>query len=93
MVTYLTVGHHEEGSSSTGLHNHSEELGVDSAEGGVPGGLGDPDVVIALLPFGVGAKNMPKLRLTNHTKRHFESGGFLGPEKVLIISLKSQYGC
>ena len=43
----------QKGSASTGLNDDGQELGVDGAEGRVPGGLGHSDVVVALLALGV----------------------------------------
>ena len=73
------MGYHKESSTTSGLHDDSEEFGVDATEGGIPGGLGDPNIVIALLTLAIGTKHMSKLRLTNHTERHFKAVGFLGP--------------
>ncbi len=38
----------EEGTTAFGLKNHGDVLGVNGAEGGVPGILGEPDTIIAL---------------------------------------------
>ena len=60
-LNYLVVGENQEGSSSSRLHDTCDELGVYTAEERVPGGLGDANVVIALLPLEVGTKHVPEL--------------------------------
>lgn len=60
----------QKGSTSSGLDNDCQKLGVDTAECRVPGRLGDTDVVIALLSFPIGAKDVAKLALSHHSERH-----------------------
>ena len=52
-MNYLVVREHQECASSSRLHDTCDELGVYTAEERVPGGLGDANVVIALLPLEV----------------------------------------
>ena len=55
---YLGMWQDKKGPAAPRLHDNGEELGVDGAEGGVPRGLGHPDVVIALFPLQVGPEHV-----------------------------------
>jgi hypothetical protein len=67
---YLSMWKDEKGPAAARLHNNGEELGVDGAEGGVPGGLGHADVVITLLPLQVGPEHVAELGLPHHAEGH-----------------------
>lgn len=67
---HLAQGQDNESSSTAGIHNHGHKLGVDRAEVAVPGHLGDPNVIIALVGLQRLAKNMAELTGPDHLPRH-----------------------
>jgi len=67
---HLAQGQYNKSSSTTGIHNHGHKLGVDGAEVAVPGHLGDPDVIIALVCLHRLAKDMAELTGPDHLPRH-----------------------
>lgn len=70
MWMHLAQGQDNESSSTAGIHNHGHKLGVDRAEVAVPGHLGDPNVIIALVGLQRLAKNMAELTGPDHLPRH-----------------------
>lgn len=67
---HLAQGQDDESSSTAGIHNHGHKFGVDRAEVAVPGHLGDPDVIVALVRLYRLAKNMAELTGPDHLPRH-----------------------
>lgn len=67
---HLAQGQDNKSSSTTGIHNHGHKLGVDGAEVAVPGHLGDPDVIIALVCLHRLAKDVAELTGPDHLPRH-----------------------
>lgn len=67
---HLAQGQDNKSSSTTGIHNHGHKLGVDGAEVAVPGHLGDPDVIIALVCLDRLAKDVAELTGPDHLPRH-----------------------
>lgn len=67
---HLAQGQDNESSSTAGIHNHGHKLGVDRAEVAVPGHLGDPDVIIALVRLHPLAEDVAKLTAPDHLPRH-----------------------
>lgn len=70
MLTHLKQGENEEGSASTGLYDDGNKLGVDSAEGAVPGDTRDPDVIVALVILKRLAKDVTELACPHHSPDH-----------------------
>ena len=66
---YLLQREDDEAAAAAALDDNRQELWVDGAEGGVPGRLGDPDVIVALLLFGRLTIHVPKLTAA-HPERH-----------------------
>ena len=59
--THLAQRQHNESSSSTGVHDHGHKFGIDGTEVAVPGHLGDPDVIVALVRLQPLAKDVAEL--------------------------------
>jgi len=59
--------------TTSGLPEHGEVLGVGGKEVGVPAGGGELSVGVALLGLGDLSENVAELRLTNDTSRHLLS--------------------
>ena len=60
----------EERAAASGLDNDGQKFRVDWAEGWVPGGLWDADVVVALLSLRVRSEDVAELALTDDAERH-----------------------
>lgn len=67
---HLVQRKNNECSSTTGIHYHGYKLGVDGAEVAVPGHLGNPDVIIALVCLYRLAEDMAKFTGPNHPWGH-----------------------
>lgn len=63
---------HHEGSPTAGVHDHGHKLGVNGAEVAVPGHLGDPDVIVALVSFHGLAEDVPELTGPHNLPGHGE---------------------
>lgn len=58
---YLVERKDEEGSTTAGFHNDGHKLGVNGAEGAVPGDPGHPDVIVALVVLNRLAEDVSEL--------------------------------
>lgn len=67
---HLVMRQDDEGTAAGRLHDDGEELGIHRAERGIPGGLGDPDIVVALLALQGSPVHVAKLARAHHAERH-----------------------
>lgn len=68
--SHLIVRQDDEGTAARRLHDDGKELGIDRAERRVPGGLGHPNVVVALLALQGSSVHVAKLAGAHHAERH-----------------------
>lgn len=73
MVTYFVVRQDDEGTAARRLHDDGQELGVDRAECGVPAGLGDAYVVVALFPLQGLSIDVAEFGAAYHAERHLDA--------------------
>jgi len=64
----------DEGSAARRLHDDGQELGIHGAECGVPAGLGNPYVVVALLPLQGLSVDVAEFGAAHYAKRHLDAG-------------------
>lgn len=69
-MSYFGEGEDDEGPATCRFHDDGEELGINGTEGGIPRGLGDPHIVVALVPLHGLTVDMPELGHPYRPERH-----------------------
>lgn len=92
MVTYFVVRQDDEGTAARRLHDDGQELGVDRAECGVPAGLGDAYVVVALFPLQGLSIDVAEFGAAYHAERHLDAAvAWVSGQSWVSLCLTLQY--